>query len=152
MKKIIIIIAVAVFIGIVPSISRASTVVNGITCATGGDANQDGVVNGTDYALIDNGFNQFSAGNIPNPTLIDGDFNGDGVVDVADYAIIDANYPYPDCPKLPAVATSTPVTYIFTQNPGFEGSGRSCILFYGPNNDIPSPCLTDFLKIQDLLK
>jgi polygalacturonase len=48
-----------------------------------GDANLDGVVNGGDYALTDNGFN-FGLGTFGN-----GDFNYDGVINGADYALID---------------------------------------------------------------
>jgi hypothetical protein len=48
-----------------------------------GDANLDGVVNGSDYTLIDNGFNANLAG------WRNGDFNYDGVVNGSDYLLID---------------------------------------------------------------
>ncbi len=48
-----------------------------------GDANLDGVVNGDDYTLIDNGFNNTLAG------WHNGDFNYDGVVNGDDYTLID---------------------------------------------------------------
>ncbi len=48
-----------------------------------GDANLDGVVNGSDYTLIDNGFNNGLAG------WRNGDFNYDGVVNGDDYTLID---------------------------------------------------------------
>src|SRR5262249_47678036 len=48
-----------------------------------GDANLDGVVNGADYALIDNGFNMGLHG------WGAGDFNYDGVINAGDYALID---------------------------------------------------------------
>ena len=48
-----------------------------------GDANLDGVVNGSDYTLIDNGFNN----NLTN--WHNGDFNYDGVVNGDDYTLID---------------------------------------------------------------
>ncbi len=48
-----------------------------------GDANLDGVVNGSDYTLIDNGFNNNLIG------WRNGDFNYDGVVNGDDYSLID---------------------------------------------------------------
>ncbi len=53
-----------------------------------GDANLDGVVNASDYTLIDNGFNSQTTG----PLLtgwFNGDFNYDGVINGDDYALID---------------------------------------------------------------
>jgi hypothetical protein len=51
-----------------------------------GDANLDGHVDGSDYTLIDNGFNNHLTG------WINGDFNYDGVVDGSDYTLIDNAY------------------------------------------------------------
>ena len=48
-----------------------------------GDANLDGVVNGSDYTLIDNGFNNNLTG------WHNGDFNYDGIVNGDDYTLID---------------------------------------------------------------
>jgi MYXO-CTERM domain-containing protein len=48
-----------------------------------GDANLDGVVDGSDYTLIDNGFANHLTG------WYNGDFNYDGVVDGSDYTLID---------------------------------------------------------------
>ncbi len=48
-----------------------------------GDANLDGIVNGSDYTLIDNGFNNALAG------WRNGDFNYDGLVNGDDYTLID---------------------------------------------------------------
>jgi autotransporter-associated beta strand protein len=48
-----------------------------------GDANLDGTVNGSDYAMIDNGFNAKLTG------WRNGDFNYDGVVNGDDYILID---------------------------------------------------------------
>ncbi len=48
-----------------------------------GDANLDGIVNGSDYTLIDNGFNNNITG------WHNGDFNYDGVVNGDDYTLID---------------------------------------------------------------
>ncbi len=48
-----------------------------------GDANLDGVINGDDYSLIDNGFNTGLSG------WQNGDFNYDGSISAADYSIID---------------------------------------------------------------
>jgi hypothetical protein len=62
-----------------------------------GDANLDGVVNGSDYALIDNGFNadrSYLAQNpggtsLPETGWRNGDFNYDGVINGDDYILID---------------------------------------------------------------
>jgi hypothetical protein len=48
-----------------------------------GDANLDGQVDGSDYTLIDNGFNNGLTG------WLNGDFNYDGKVDGSDYTLID---------------------------------------------------------------
>ena len=48
-----------------------------------GDANLDGHVDGSDYTLIDNGFNNHTSG------WVNGDFNYDGKVDGSDYTLID---------------------------------------------------------------
>ena len=48
-----------------------------------GDANLDGAVDGSDYTLIDAGFNGHLTG------WYNGDFNYDGVVDGSDYTLID---------------------------------------------------------------
>jgi autotransporter-associated beta strand protein len=53
-----------------------------------GDANLDGAVDGSDYTLIDAGFNsQHSAS--PLTGWQNGDFNYDGVIDGSDYTLID---------------------------------------------------------------
>ncbi len=49
-----------------------------------GDANMDGVVNGSDYTLIDNSFNSGAP-----PTWRNGDFNYDGKINGDDYIQID---------------------------------------------------------------
>ncbi len=51
-----------------------------------GDANLDGIVNGSDYTLIDNGFNNTLTG------WHNGDFNYDGVVNGDDYTLIDNSF------------------------------------------------------------
>jgi unsaturated chondroitin disaccharide hydrolase len=51
-----------------------------------GDADLNGVVNGADYAQIDNGFGRHLAG------WSNGDFNYDGVVDGSDYSMIDSTF------------------------------------------------------------
>ena len=48
-----------------------------------GDANLDGIVDGSDYSLIDSGFITHSTG------WFNGDFNYDGVVNGSDYTLID---------------------------------------------------------------
>jgi hypothetical protein len=51
-----------------------------------GDSNLDGAVDGSDYTLIDNGFNNHLTG------WYSGDYNYDGVVDGSDYTLIDNAY------------------------------------------------------------
>ncbi len=65
-----------------------------------GDANLDGVVNGSDYTLIDNGFNNSLTG------WRNGDFNYDGVVNGDDYTLIDNAF-NTQGPALTAVATES---------------------------------------------
>jgi hypothetical protein len=62
----------------------ASDILVGLTYY--GDANLDGQVDGSDYTLIDNGFNNHLTG------WYNGDFNYDGVVDGSDYTLIDNSY------------------------------------------------------------
>lgn len=49
----------------------------------GGDVNQDGIVDGSDFAMVDNLAAQASSGYLPE------DVNGDGLIDGSDFAIID---------------------------------------------------------------
>ena len=51
----------------------------------GGDVNQDGIVDGSDFAPVDNLAAQASSGYLPE------DVNGDGLVDGSDFLIIDNN-------------------------------------------------------------
>ena len=51
-----------------------------------GDANLDGKVDGSDYSLIDNGFNTTATG------WFNGDFNYDGVINGSDYTLIDNSF------------------------------------------------------------
>ena len=53
-----------------------------------GDANLDGHVDGSDYTLIDNGYNTRTTG-APLTGWFNGDFNYDGRVDGSDYTLID---------------------------------------------------------------
>jgi hypothetical protein len=53
-----------------------------------GDADLDGVINGSDYTLIDNGFNSQSSAD-PLSGWRNGDFNYDGVINGDDYLLID---------------------------------------------------------------
>ena len=59
-----------------------------------GQLNFDGIVDGSDYALMDNAFNQRSGGtggsSVPATGWEDGDYNYDGVTDQTDYNLIDA--------------------------------------------------------------
>jgi hypothetical protein len=56
-----------------------------------GDANLDGVVNGTDYTLLDNGFNSQATAH-PLAGWLNGDFNYDGVINGDDYILIDNSF------------------------------------------------------------
>ena len=64
-----------------------------------GDANLDGVVNGSDYTLIDNGFNNNLTG------VRNGDFNYDGVVNGDDYTLIDNAFNTQNLGPLAVVST-----------------------------------------------
>ncbi len=65
-----------------------------------GDANLDGKVDGSDYTLIDNGYNldaAYLAANtgstaLPATGWYNGDFNYDGLVDGSDYTLIDNGF------------------------------------------------------------
>ena len=67
-----------------------------------GDANLDGVVNGTDYSFTDGGFNNHLTG------WVNGDFNYDRAVDGTDYSYIDAGFNNQ--------ATGTPSSIIATES------------------------------------
>ena len=56
-----------------------------------GDADLSGVVDASDYTLIDNGFNSQS-GPDPLSGWFNGDFNGDGQINGDDYSLIDNAY------------------------------------------------------------
>jgi hypothetical protein len=70
-----------------------------------GDANLDGKVNGTDYTLIDNGFNTGLSG------WLNGDFNYDGVINGDDYMLIDNAF---NIQPAPLVSGVTPAELIAT--------------------------------------
>lgn len=59
--------------------------VGGYYAVFGGDVNTDGIIDGSDTALIDNGLTLLLTGYIPQ------DANGDGIVDASDMALIDNN-------------------------------------------------------------
>ena len=63
-----------------------------------GDANEDGHIDGSDYSLIDNAFNQRDARGWNS-----GDFNGDGVIDGPDYTLMDNAFNRQDGPGIYAV-------------------------------------------------
>jgi hypothetical protein len=65
-----------------------------------GDANLDGIVNGSDYSLIDNGYLQSLSG------WFNGDFNYDGAVDGSDYTLIDNAFNTQGATLAAQVATS----------------------------------------------
>jgi hypothetical protein len=66
-----------------------------------GDADLSGVVDGSDYSLIDNGFTQKLTG------WFNGDFNYDGVVDGSDYTLMDNAFNLQGTTLASAVATPT---------------------------------------------
>ena len=68
-----------------------------------GDADLSGIVDGTDYALTDNGFNSRLAG------WLNGDFDYTGNVDGTDYALIDNAFNSQGSPLAePAVPAAVP--------------------------------------------
>jgi autotransporter-associated beta strand protein len=67
-----------------------------------GDANLDGVVNGSDYTLIDNGFNSGESG------WRNGDFNYDGVINGDDYMLIDNAFNTQGAVSLAGVSAAPP--------------------------------------------
>ncbi len=69
-----------------------------------GDANLDGSVNGSDYTLIDNGFNNNLAG------WYNGDFNYDGVVNGDDYTLIDNAFNGQDSSPLGSMNLTGPIS------------------------------------------
>jgi autotransporter-associated beta strand protein len=71
-----------------------------------GDANLDGKVDGSDYALIDAGY----ASHGSQTGWLNGDFNYDGVVDGSDYALIDNAFNNQG--STPAAAASEPTTLV----------------------------------------
>ncbi len=79
-----------------------------------GDANLDGVVNGSDYTLIDNSFNTGAPA-----TWRNGDFNYDGVVNGDDYMLIDNSFnmegstSFATVPVAPAEMIATDTAQIF---------------------------------------
>jgi fibronectin type 3 domain-containing protein len=65
-----------------------------------GDANLDGKVDGGDYSLIDNGYENYLTG------WSNGDFNYDGTVDGSDYTLIDNAFNNQSTPIAPASAVA----------------------------------------------
>jgi len=75
-----------------------------------GDADLDGTITLSDYALIDAAFLLA----VPNPNWINGDFNHDGVVDFNDYALIDNEFINQGAPL--AISTIDAHIEMFGQN------------------------------------
>jgi hypothetical protein len=92
-----------------------------------GDANLSGTVDGSDYTLIDNGFNNHLTG------WYNGDFNYDGIVDGSDYTLIDNAYN-----SQGATLGSSPTALIAT--PTFQITG-------GAASAVPEPMSTGLLSI-----
>ncbi len=76
-----------------------------------GDANLDGMVNGSDYTLIDNGFNNNLTG------WRNGDFNYDGIINGDDYTLIDNAFNTQGSPLAMAALASSPTAQIATAPP-----------------------------------
>jgi regulation of enolase protein 1 (concanavalin A-like superfamily) len=73
-----------------------------------GDANLDGVVDGSDYSLIDNGY----ASAVPLTGWANGDFNYDTTVDGSDYALIDNAFNNQAASLSPTAKVATPTAQI----------------------------------------
>jgi uncharacterized repeat protein (TIGR03803 family) len=78
-----------------------------VTVRIPADGNGDGIVDGEDYGIWQNGYNH------PGATFATGDYNGDGVVDGEDYGIWQNNYnssaKYAADTVIPTAAASAPV-------------------------------------------
>lgn len=57
----------------------------GVFAIYSGDVNQDGLIELTDFLLVDASIQNFDGGYVVN------DLNGDGLVDLSDFLIVDAN-------------------------------------------------------------
>ena len=98
-----------------------------------GDANLDGVVDGSDYTKIDNGFNTLGSG------WVNGDFNYDNHIDGSDYTLIDNAFNTQG-------STLAPTAQLATQ---LAGSGPAPFAAAIPSTVIGTtgvPALTDLLK------
>ena len=71
-----------------------------------GDANLSGNVDGSDYSLIDNGYNKRLTG------WLNGDFNYDGFVDGSDYTLIDNAFNIQGAPISPSSLIATVTSQI----------------------------------------
>jgi hypothetical protein len=90
----------------------------------GGDLNLDGLVDASDYGIIDNSF-QF-----PGTTgYANGDFNYDGVIDAGDYGIIDNSFQLQGAPLGGAVPASAAAMGSVTAVP--EPTGACAIALVG---------------------
>ncbi len=94
-----------------------------------GDANLDGVVNGSDYTLIDNGFNNSLTG------WHNGDFNYDGIVNGDDYTLIDNAFNTQG-----ASLAAAPAEMIATNTSQIAGAGSSAVA-------VPEPATLGLLGI-----
>ncbi len=81
-----------------------------------GDANLDGLVDGSDYTKIDNGY-----GNTTLTGWANGDFNYDGHVDGSDYTLIDNAFNTQSSIKRPSNLTDTGLT----RDPGVVSTGSA---------------------------
>jgi hypothetical protein len=71
-----------------------------------GDADLSGVVDASDYTLIDNGFNSQGTAT-PVTGWFNGDFNGDGVINGDDYTLLDNAFNSQSLPGVPGLVGSS---------------------------------------------
>jgi hypothetical protein len=91
-----------------------------------GDANLDGVVNGSDYTLIDNGYNAGLTG------WRNGDFNYSGSINGNDYLLIDNAYNMQGSPLAEPATSSEPVAPV-------PASPLSSVFSTGPSIAVSIP-------------
>ena len=83
-----------------------------------GDTNLDGVVDGSDYSNLDNGFLNTLTG------WFNGDFNYDSVIDGSDYTLIDNTFNTQGASLASAIATSQAVT---AGSPGYSSTKQALV-------------------------
>ncbi len=102
-----------------------------------GDANLDGVVDGSDYTLIDNGFNNDSKG------WRNGDFNYDGQIDGDDYTLIDNAFNTQTTPLVMAVAQISEPAVSSLSTPSLAKMPAFAATVYFEQSSFPSLVIYD---------